>query len=361
VCRECSVRAECLYAALSGEPEHGIWGGTTADERKWLEAAVKSVLAELRVESLGDEERAMLRRRFLSLFGAVFLEPWDELIALEQDLADGSSLDDFEEATAAFIAAAWTLSPAELLVPVEAQLRLVARALSRPQYHEERRILLRITARLATLASNLSFNLDDQQAARDWCEVARRAGHEAGDPVLSGLALGELAYQATYFDDPGEVLRLAEGAEGELGTGGRETHRAWIYSLQARAHAAMGNARESLRALEAADQAMSRAPAEDRVSAPGFDHFDETWLMGARGRCHLLLGQPKEAESALQTALSTLHPKLEGGRILMLCDLAAAYRAQGERDEARKVVDKAYSLPAAGRSFSLRRRAQEIE
>lgn len=33
ICAACPVRAECLQEALREAPQHGIWGGLTADER----------------------------------------------------------------------------------------------------------------------------------------------------------------------------------------------------------------------------------------------------------------------------------------------------------------------------------------
>ncbi|GAA4906758.1 MULTISPECIES: WhiB family transcriptional regulator [Nocardiopsidaceae] len=36
ICRTCRVRAECLNWALSvGEP-HGVWGGTTPEDRRYM-------------------------------------------------------------------------------------------------------------------------------------------------------------------------------------------------------------------------------------------------------------------------------------------------------------------------------------
>ena len=35
-CESCPVRDECLSYALASEQSHGIWGGTTAEERREL-------------------------------------------------------------------------------------------------------------------------------------------------------------------------------------------------------------------------------------------------------------------------------------------------------------------------------------
>lgn len=36
VCRECSVQTQCLEYAIETNEDHGIWGGTSEDERRLL-------------------------------------------------------------------------------------------------------------------------------------------------------------------------------------------------------------------------------------------------------------------------------------------------------------------------------------
>ena len=36
VCRRCDVREKCLAYAVENQEMHGIWGGTTAEQRKRL-------------------------------------------------------------------------------------------------------------------------------------------------------------------------------------------------------------------------------------------------------------------------------------------------------------------------------------
>ena len=39
VCQSCSVRTDCLEYAIRNHIRHGIWGGTTGDERRRMEQA----------------------------------------------------------------------------------------------------------------------------------------------------------------------------------------------------------------------------------------------------------------------------------------------------------------------------------
>ncbi|WP_432101224.1 WhiB family transcriptional regulator [Streptomyces sp. WAC 04229] len=36
VCRRCPVMERCLQWALESGQEHGVWGGTDEDERRWM-------------------------------------------------------------------------------------------------------------------------------------------------------------------------------------------------------------------------------------------------------------------------------------------------------------------------------------
>mgnify|MGYP000508806734 CR=1 FL=1 len=36
ICAGCPIKQECLDYAMAAEEEFGIWGGLTADERKWF-------------------------------------------------------------------------------------------------------------------------------------------------------------------------------------------------------------------------------------------------------------------------------------------------------------------------------------
>lgn len=43
-CGRCPVRDECLRYALASEQTHGIWGGTTAEERRELARTTRGTM-----------------------------------------------------------------------------------------------------------------------------------------------------------------------------------------------------------------------------------------------------------------------------------------------------------------------------
>jgi WhiB family transcriptional regulator, redox-sensing transcriptional regulator len=51
VCAGCQVRRECLEYAVRTRQQHGIWGGTTEDERRLLQNRSRKAAARQRVSS----------------------------------------------------------------------------------------------------------------------------------------------------------------------------------------------------------------------------------------------------------------------------------------------------------------------
>ncbi len=51
VCDRCAVRQECLRFALEDAHSHGVWGGTTEDERKAIRRAQAQAEAEAEAEA----------------------------------------------------------------------------------------------------------------------------------------------------------------------------------------------------------------------------------------------------------------------------------------------------------------------
>jgi WhiB family redox-sensing transcriptional regulator len=51
VCASCQVRRECLDYAMRTRQQHGIWGGTTEEERRLLHSRARKAAARQRVSS----------------------------------------------------------------------------------------------------------------------------------------------------------------------------------------------------------------------------------------------------------------------------------------------------------------------
>ena len=60
VCAHCSVRQECLNLALATGPVHGVWGGTSEEERRLMRQRERKALlrASLRLRAAEAPEPA---------------------------------------------------------------------------------------------------------------------------------------------------------------------------------------------------------------------------------------------------------------------------------------------------------------
>ena len=57
VCTRCPVRAECLDFALATRQVHGVWGGTSEDERRQILARIDSRSARRQKEPVAARRR----------------------------------------------------------------------------------------------------------------------------------------------------------------------------------------------------------------------------------------------------------------------------------------------------------------
>ena len=54
ICGMCEVRTECLTYAIENREEHGVWGGTTEQERTAMWEPLKPDLARLDYDRMGE-------------------------------------------------------------------------------------------------------------------------------------------------------------------------------------------------------------------------------------------------------------------------------------------------------------------
>jgi WhiB family transcriptional regulator, redox-sensing transcriptional regulator len=68
ICARCQVRAECLSFALETVQDHGVWGGTSEEERRALRRARNRRLRSARSagQARQQADRVPVRRRALT-------------------------------------------------------------------------------------------------------------------------------------------------------------------------------------------------------------------------------------------------------------------------------------------------------
>jgi WhiB family redox-sensing transcriptional regulator len=357
VCRGCEVRRHCFEAAFArDEPEFGVWAGLSEDERRNLDRCVRRVVARLRVPSESGY-LSVLRRELLGLFGAVFLDA-DELARLLSGSVDKRGIEKLER-TASGLYAAYTTKPKrELLAATQAQFRLLTGILGNAPATAHQSALLSLGGRLAILMGALSGHLESADRGGPWYQLAAHFGREAGDVGVRADALAIHANQIALFNgDISKVQHLIEGIEAVAGQNLNVSYLGWPLALrQAWVHAALGEAKASFDALERAERSFAQAvPNPWRLG-----HVDEAQLATHRGRCLLLLGQPKAAEPILREALALRGPELVVTRAFVSLDLATALAGQNHPEEACRVAGEALAIPDNYQVASITSRAKKF-
>ncbi|MFE2850109.1 XRE family transcriptional regulator [Streptomyces lavendulae] len=181
---------------------------------------------------------------------------------------------------------------------------------------------LRLHALAAHLSQTVAWHRFDHglhgEAGRFWI-AGLHSAHASGDRDMGAAILSDLAYQASWRDDPRTAARILEHAQS------RTQHPAARSLLQlrlARALAAQGERSATLRALNAAEHLLN-TPTPDPVPAWC------SWLSAAdlavdSGRCLLDLGDTSQAHRLIAEGQALLPPSRDKTRGVFL-----AYRAQG--------------------------------
>jgi len=251
-----------------------------------------------------------------------------------------------------------TVSPSELLSPVQETVTVVQKYLDGHQPSEHRRRLCRAAAQLATVAGMTLFNLRNEQQARWAFRAAGEAAAEAEDQLLGAWVIASECMIPTYNDDPWEVLALTQRGQ-RLADGARSAAVAKLAALEAKAHASLGNDRAARDELASANRAMARATAEE--VHPGVFGFTPAKYFFYEGTCHVRLGQPDAALAASEQALALYQPtKAFNEPTIARIDMAMAYAKKGDLDQACQLAKQATAIPADLRTGPILARVQEF-
>ncbi|MGH4016511.1 MAG: hypothetical protein ACRDSL_21785, partial [Pseudonocardiaceae bacterium] len=228
-----------------------------------------------------------------------------------------------------------------------AQLRATLPLLDAEATSEVRPRLMLATARLAMQAGWMSFQvLHDDAARRLWMiglDLARNTEHPLGADLTAYL-LYDMALQAVHLGRPKEALHLARighsSSSGPYPVSASTT--CCLANIQARAHAAEGDATGCDRAL---GQAEEHFTAIDPVTAPPwggcFEAGHQGGLTAFQGQAHYMLARTgrdrRAAERAvplLRHALEHTGPSYARPRALRLADLTGAHALAEDLDTA---------------------------
>jgi tetratricopeptide (TPR) repeat protein len=300
---------------------------------------------------------SMERRAFLRGLGTVsglgattaLFQPWERLsFALERpSRVDARTVTGLGHMTMLLEQMESQASPAALLGPVVGHLDNIGRLIAGSPPVTLDRQLCSLAGETAALAGWLTFDLERRPAAAAYFKAGLKAADAADDRALGAYLVGSSCVQPAYRERPTARLRRLEGRTfGFARSDASPTTRAWLATLEAEAHALAGTETPTLRALDEAEVAMSRASEEDEARRPRVAFFDTARLAGERGIALTRLGKPEAAQEILRPALVSLDPAVVKTRPRLLAALATAHVQRGDVEEACRLGVEALGLAA---------------
>jgi tetratricopeptide (TPR) repeat protein len=257
---------------------------------------------------------------------------------------DASTVADMDAVTAAYRRSYRQLSARTLLPQAEGQVQLVHDLLGASMKDTLRdRLTATAGETIALVGVMLLMDLYSFDAAWSRLSAALDAAREAKARELEAFILGSMAFNASYAGRRVEAVDLITQARRLASKGDGATTRGWLAAVEAEVQARSGNARGSLRALEAAERALQEID-KGGPAWVGIGAFDAAKLKGYHGLCFLQLQRPQEAVTELTEALDGLDPALLKHRCTALADLATALVRVGEIDEGCRRAGQALTL-----------------
>ena len=166
--------------------------------------------------------------------------------------------------------------------------------------------------------------------------------------------------------DPAATANAAAAAHDWARLSGNPAVISLAHTLAAEVHARAGREAATLRALDDAERYLERSTPEERPT--WLYWYDRTVLLGSRGECLLELsraGRPgaagiAETVDALRGALAASSGGYPRDRARRHLDLADAYWAHGEQEEAIRHASDALVLGAAMEWRRIRERLEDV-
>jgi len=236
----------------------------------------------------------------------------------------------------------------------DAELRLVVALLSRASYSPDLgQRMFTVAAELGHVAGWASFDAGYHAAAQRYWTSALRAAHASSSEAVGANILKSMSLQALDLHNPRDALALAETAcRGAARLRGRPA--AMFVLREARAHAALGSARDCEASLSEAErlQGISTDDPEPGWAA----YFDDQEYSAQVGTCYLELGDALRADEWLAKAEPVDHSDKVRDRVTYIVRRATAQLDLGAVDQACETL--ASGIPALSQTESARNQAR---
>jgi tetratricopeptide (TPR) repeat protein len=255
-----------------------------------------------------------------------------------------------------------TTEPAELGEEVRLHVAWVRRLLDNSRAPAQHHRLYVQLGYLTGILAQLSLAQGDHDTTQDYCAAAMQAADEAGDGQLRAWILSTQAMLAAYTNRHQDVIDLTNTGLEAAGQAASAT-AVKLASLQARAHATLGDRQAAEAALAWARQMMAQVPQGEQDR--GLFAFPEEKLASHEGQVWLQLGAPERAQEPLQQALHLLDSATGARRspvdqAMVRLHLARAHAELGQFEQARQQPEQALALYRQRPVDHTRRRAHEL-
>lgn len=198
---------------------------------------------------------------------------------------------------------------------------------------------------LSQMAGWLAVDGNRHGAARRYLTTAVYVGHEVDDPGLAASATAYMSLHAMYRGQLGSALALARTARTTDESRLTPLTRTMLATREARAHAALGNEHESLRAIEDVHQAFALSGSAEEPL--WLSYVDSVEVAAQVGACYLSLGRARQATEALGQTLDLLDrsaPHRVRDRVHYLSRLAKSHLLNHDVEQACDVATEALTL-----------------
>ncbi|MCU1687731.1 MAG: hypothetical protein JWQ81_8470 [Amycolatopsis sp.] len=240
---------------------------------------------------------------------------------------------------------------------VATKIQQVTRLLSHSLAPGIREQLAAILAELGTLAGWQALDLGNVSESWQRYERAKGAASESGQVAFEAHTTAEQAFVLLDLGETNSAVELLEATEKRAARVTGRLLRSWLAAAHGEALSADGKRSGSLRAF---DRAASLLPSDPSSVDGPYVALDPVHLARWRGHALARVGEP-EAVAVLASALNRLDPTFTRAETGLRVDLAAAFTAMGEHDEARVHVIRARTLAAEIGSVRQQRRLKQLQ
>ena len=251
--------------------------------------------------------------------------------AVSQDVVTAASPDAWEQTVLHHGQATRGRPPGELVIELGADMAGLEMAIKWCRSASSMRRLVRVAAQMSGLMCLQFVKLDERAAFRRWALTARTAATEAGDPGTASWVLAQEAYGRYYSGDLAGAVNVARHAQGLM----RRTPcvgTALAAALEARAHAARGDTRETRGALGRAETILTALDANS-VTASAFG-YSESQYRFHEGNAYTRLRDTRAALKAQERALEVCSPGDYTDWALIRLDRASCLAHDGDAPDA---------------------------